>query len=47
MDRKQKAPGPTGGSGQETEANLEIVSANLRALETIYFTAMLEEAPRL
>ncbi len=44
MDRKQKAPGPAGGSGQETEAHLEIVSANLRALETIYFTAMLEEA---
>jgi hypothetical protein len=44
MDKKQKAPGPAEGSGQETGANLEIVSANLRALETIYFTAMLEEA---
>ncbi len=44
MDKKQKTPGPADGSGQETGANLEIVSANLRALETIYFTAMLEEA---
>lgn len=32
------------GSGQSEETNVEIVSANLRALETVYFTAMLEEA---
>jgi hypothetical protein len=44
MDKKQKTLRPAAGSGPETGADLEIVSANLRALETIYFTAMLEEA---
>ena len=54
MDRQQKSPVQEGGSGQSPvsadptrqgeDTNVEIVSANLRALETIYFTAMLEEA---
>ena len=44
MDRKQKPPVQGDGSGQPDETNGEIVSANLRALETVYFTAMLEEA---
>jgi hypothetical protein len=54
MDRKQKSPVQENGivqslanahPGQQSEdTNGEIVSANLRALETVYFTAMLEEA---
>lgn len=38
------APGKTNTEGQFGNHNEEIVSANLRALETVYFTAMLEEA---
>ncbi|MBI3851059.1 MAG: hypothetical protein HY298_12400 [Verrucomicrobia bacterium] len=54
MGTKQKSPVQEDSSGQSTvsadparqaeDTNVEIVSANLRALETIYFTAMLEEA---
>lgn len=44
MERKQKSPVPMDGVDQPEETKGEIVSANLRALETIYFTAMLEEA---
>ena len=54
MGTKQKSPGEedSGGklavsadpAGQAEDTNGEIVSANLRALETVYFTAMLEEA---
>jgi hypothetical protein len=44
MDREQKAPVEENGDGQPEEESSEIISANLRALETIYFTAMLEEA---
>src|SRR5512137_1869240 len=54
MDSEQESPVQEGGSGQSPvsagptrqgeDTNVEIVSANLRALETIYFTAMLEEA---
>jgi len=34
----------TQGAAQSEDTNGEIVAANLRALETVYFTAMLEEA---
>src|SRR6266498_1631709 len=54
MDKNQKSLVQESGSGQSPvsadparqseDTNGEIVSANLRALETIYFTAMLEEA---
>src|SRR5207244_2650541 len=54
MDRQQKSPVQEDASGQSLvsahparqseDTNVEIVSANLRALETVYFTAMLEEA---
>ena len=54
MARKQKSPVQEDSGGQSPvsadparqceDTNGEIVSANLRALETIYFTAMLEEA---
>jgi hypothetical protein len=54
MGTKQKPPEQEDSGGeslvsadpaqQGEETNREIVSANLRALETIYFTAMLEEA---
>jgi len=54
MDIKQKSPGQESGSGQSPvsahpappseDTNVEIVSANLRALEAVYFAAMLEEA---
>src|SRR6185295_4213272 len=54
MGRKQISVVPENGSGQSRlsedpagqvdDTNGEIVSANLRALETVYFTAMLEEA---
>jgi hypothetical protein len=54
MRRKPKSPVQGNGSGQSRvsagparqgeDTNGEIVSANLRALESVYFTAMLEEA---
>ena len=54
MARKQKPSSQTSTSSQspvsthparqDEDTNGEIVSANLRALETVYFTAMLEEA---
>ena len=54
MDRQHKSPVQEDASGQSPvsahparqseDTNVEIVSANLRALETVYFTAMLEEA---
>lgn len=53
MDRNQNSPVPENGDGQsldvaeatehDEEANREIVSANVRALESVYFAAMLEE----
>ena len=44
MDRTLKSPAQEDGNGQSEETTVEIVSANLRALETVYFTAMMEEA---
>jgi hypothetical protein len=54
MAKKQKSSLEKNGNGrspaslsparQGEDANLDIVSANLRALEPVYFTAMLEEA---
>ena len=54
MDRKRNVPAQEIGATQSPanadtgrqvgDTNDEIVSANLRALETVYFTAMLEEA---
>ena len=54
MERNQQSPVQDNGSsrspvsadpaGQSEDTNLEIVSANLRALEPVYFAAMLEEA---
>ena len=54
MESKQDSPEPDQDNGQSPvsldpaqqgeDTNVEIVSANLRALETVYYTAMLEEA---
>jgi len=54
MESKQDSPEQDQGNGQSLldadptrqseDTNVEIVSANLRALETVYYTAMLEEA---
>src|SRR5688572_3291744 len=53
MGKEQKSPVQEDGSGQSPDVadaaeqgedtNAEIISANLRALEPVYFTAMLEE----
>ena len=44
MDSEQKAVAQPDESAESEETKTEILSANLRALEPIYFTAMLEEA---
>jgi hypothetical protein len=44
MVTKQKPPVQRNGSNESEESNLEIVSANLRALQPVYYAAMMEEA---